>query len=97
MSSIEFQRSQIVGESNLNIKDATELDVQIDSNSQQGQELVGQFFEMSSLMEAGNFKIVDAEGPLYEFRAFANVNMTGTSPTYVRLSITGPVTVLRQS
>ena len=87
--SLNIPRQNIVDEPDFSKGDVSTLTFQVHSD-----DMIQKIMEMSSLMEKDVFTISDHEGPLYQFKAFANIDM-GSSPTRAVLTIHGPVTKLR--
>ena len=82
-------RQSIINEPDISKGDVTTITFQVDSN-----EMIQKLMEMASLMEKDTFTVTDAQGPVYQFNAFANVDM-GSQPTKATLTIHGPITKLR--
>lgn len=82
-------RQNIVDEPDISKGDVTTITFQVDND-----QMIQQLMEMSSLMEKDTFTVTDHDGPLYQFNAFANIDM-GSQPTRAVLTIHGPITKLR--
>lgn len=87
--SFNIPRTSIVDEPDITSGEISSLTFQITDDSQ-----IAQLMELSSLMEKETFVVSDQQGPAYQFRAFANLDL-GSQPARAVLTIHGPVTRLR--
>lgn len=92
---IKIPRGTIINEPDITQAEVSEITIAVNTATKQGQEMLQQMMELSSLMERAQIVITDASGPVYEFKAFANVQFGNSNPTNVVLAISGPITMLR--
>lgn len=92
---IKIARGTILNEPDVSQEEVSQITIMVNTETKQGQELIQQMMELSSLMERAQYIVTDASGPVYEFKAFANVQFGNSNPTNVVLAISGPITMLR--